>query len=173
MFSVKSSLKGSLAGLATALLLTTAGCVQTREHTTDSLMTIDYSRTYGRALTSNVAAAREAVLANPDDPAPHVFLGNAYLLTKNLDAAEAEFKIVLYLSPDSDAAYYELARINTLRGDHETALLLLNRAVELNPGFADAHLALARIHEKLGNSQEARLHRNAYIEAAKAQTEGP
>lgn len=167
MFSVKNSPAKALV----TLLLLTASCVQSKEHIDRETLAIDHTRTYGAALHQNLEDARSAVRDNPDDPAPHYFLAQTYLLQNRLDEAEKEFKIILALSPRSSGAHYELARINTRRGRYDTALEQLNRAVELEPRFIQAHFALARLYEKFGDMEKAKLHQEAYLEALREMKE--
>jgi tetratricopeptide (TPR) repeat protein len=159
--------KNSLTTAITVLLLAATACVQTSEHTSGEFITIDPRLSYGQGLQKTVARARKALQENPNDPAPHYTLGQAYLLQNNLTAAEAEFRIILKLSPSSAGAYYELARINATRGKHEAAIEEFNQAVKLNPHFPEAQYALARLYEKLGKPEKAAIHDKAYFEALK------
>jgi Flp pilus assembly protein TadD len=163
MFLVKNSLRAILA----MVLLVAPGCIQSSERTTNSIIAIDHSLTYGRGLQRKMVKARKAVRDNPDDPAPHVYLGNAYLFQNNLAAAEAEFRTVLSLSPKSAGAYYKLGRISTRRGKLDAALEHFQHAVELKPDYPEAHDALAHLYEKLGNFEKAAIHHNAHLEARK------
>jgi Tfp pilus assembly protein PilF len=156
--------RNNFSRVALALLLLVCGCVQTTEHTANSGITIDQSLTYGRGLDNQIAKAREAVRENPADPAPHYLLAKAYLMRKNLDAAEMEFRTIVKLSPDSAGGYYELARIRASRGDDANALRLLSRAIELKPEFPEAHHAISRVYERLGNVDKARIHYEMYLE---------
>jgi len=156
--------RNSFSRAALALLLLICGCVQTTEHTASSGITIDQSLTYGRGLDNQIAKAREAVRENPADPAPHYLLAKAYLMRNNLDAAETEFRAIVKLSPDSAGGYYELARIRASRGDDANALTLLSRAIELKPEFPEAHHAISRVYERLGNADKARIHYEIYLD---------
>ena len=57
---------------------------------------------------------------------------------------------------------FNLANIAHDRGQYAEAERLYRRAVELEPGYADAHFYLALTLEKLGRSAEAKPHWRAY-----------
>jgi Flp pilus assembly protein TadD len=153
-------------------MLLAAGCVQTSEHTASRGITIDQSLTYGRGLDKQIAEARKAIRENPSDPAPHYLLAKAYLMRKDLNGAEIEFEAITQLSPDSAGPYYELARIRASRGRHTEALKLLSRAIELKRDFPEAHHALARVYEKLGNTEKAKVHDDLYVDLLEKRAAG-
>lgn len=154
--------------VAATVVLMVAGCVQTDEHTQQTIITIDPGLTYGMALPKGIAEARKAILINPDDPAPHYYLGKAFVHQNNIEAAEAEFQTIIALSPNSAGAYYELASINVKRGDCEHALEHLKRAIQLKPRFPAAHKLARHVYEMLGNFDKADYHHNAYLESLEA-----
>jgi Tfp pilus assembly protein PilF len=164
--------KNSISGAAIAFLLLAAGCVNTSEHTTGSMITIDQSLTYGHGLDSQMTKARQAIREAPADPAPHYMLAKAYLLRKDVEAAEVEFRAIIELSPGSAGPYYELARIKASRGNDADALKLLSQAIELKPDFPEAHHALARVYERLGNAEKARIHQEVYLDLLEKRTAG-
>lgn len=52
------------------------------------------------------------------------------------------------------------------RGDHEVALQKLNRALELDPEYADAHTGLAVLYEQIGKPEQALEHYRKAVEFA-------
>jgi Tfp pilus assembly protein PilF len=160
MFFVRNSFSRA----ALAFLLLACGCVRTSERASSGGIMIDQSLTYGRGLDKQMTEAREAIRKNPADPAPHYLLAKAYLMRNNIEAAETEFMTIIHLSPDSAGAYYELARIRASRGSDTEALRLLNQAIEVKREFPEAHHALSRLYEKLGNTEKARIHHDTYVE---------
>ncbi len=163
MFLVNSN----RAALLVVLAFVAAGCVHTVEYSTPARIAFDQSKVLGPPLRNKMQKARKAIRSNPNDPAPHYFLANAYLLQNNLDAAEAEFKTVLSISPGSSNAYYELALINIRRNSYNAALEQLKQAVEISPRFASAHYSLGRLYEKLGNLTQAAVHHQIYLDLSK------
>jgi tetratricopeptide (TPR) repeat protein len=81
-----------------------------------------------------VRAARRAVAENPTDPNTHLALGQAYGLLAN---ATAEFGWSVRVP--------QLKRVRQVQ-----ASAALNRAIELNPRLAQAHLELARLYRTIG-----------------------
>ncbi|MFH1421799.1 MAG: tetratricopeptide repeat protein, partial [Planctomycetota bacterium] len=138
-------------------------CVQTETHTVyDSFPCRVYSPALHTAITQQIQEAHQASKTNPDDPAPHYFLGKAYWMQGDLKSAEEEFLILTQLSPDSPGAYYELARIYAATERDELALSQLKIAVELAPDSVEIHYAVAKVYEKLGDYVSASQHVEKY-----------
>lgn len=51
--------------------------------------------------------------------------------------------------------YYERGRIYLVRENYDAALIRLQKAIELNPDFAEAHYVLGRVYIKLGKPKQA------------------
>lgn len=68
----------------------------------------------------------------------------------------------MYMVPRVDASwplrgelYYNLGRVQTLRGSDGEALTAFHRAMEFEPGLIDAYLAAAVLYEKMNNKKQA------------------
>lgn len=116
------------------------------------------------SLPRQIREAEQAAQRDPNDPAPHFFLGQTYLMRGELDLAEKEFLILTQLSPQSAGPHYELARIYASMGEDDLALSHLQTAVELAPDFAEAHYAIAKVYEKKGDFTSAAHHYQRYSE---------
>lgn len=80
--------------------------------------------------------------------------GTVELRRGELDKAEAAYRVALELTPDS-AALDGLGCVAFLRGNAATARTLFERAIELDPRYAQALGNLALLHEAEGNDARA------------------
>jgi len=144
------------------LSLVLAGCMQTSERTTASIISIDHNLTYDQALRKNMSKAMRESRENPEDPAPHYMLGRGYLIENKLEDAQKEFELIIELSPGSAGAHYELGMIYARRGQCEKAIESMKTSVKLKPDYSEAHYTLARLYEKIGDYEKAAMHNEAY-----------
>ena len=91
--------------------------------------------------------------------------GIGLLLQGDLRGAEAAFRTVMDIEPEYADGPVNVARARLQEGDVETAIPLLERALELAPGLARAHFFLGTALRALGRYDEAL----AQLEAARAQ----
>jgi tetratricopeptide (TPR) repeat protein len=148
-------------------------------------------------LLGNLSAAvheqREAIRLKPDLAEAHYNLGNALARREQFAEAAAAFREAIRLKPDNAAPDSIVGMIDAGQGKytekvarHQAAVRhagLANalygmrdlagsaeeyeRALELEPGFADAHFNLAVIHEETGNPTRAERHWAAYLRIAR------
>jgi tetratricopeptide (TPR) repeat protein len=85
----------------------------------------------------------KAEALNPDVPSLHSYYGQALLFTGDPDGAMAEFRKELATNPNDFDSNFQLASILSNRGKAEEARPLLERAVQIRPGSAEARDALA------------------------------
>jgi putative PEP-CTERM system TPR-repeat lipoprotein len=99
--------------------------------------------------------AREARIANPNNPAVLDMLGNAQLAAGDNDNALVSFQKLTEMAPQSAAAQVRLATAyNTLK-QTDNARTALNRALQIQPGFTDAQVALVSLDAKAGRYADA------------------
>ena len=91
--------------------------------------------------------------------------GIGLLLQGDLRGAEAAFRTVMEIDPEYPDGPVNVARARLQEGDVETAMPLLEQALELSPGLARAHYFLGTALRALGRYDEAL----AEFEAARAQ----
>jgi len=72
--------------------------------------------------------------------------------------AETSLLYGLSLSPTDAKLYYNLGALYFKLEDNQKALAMLNKAILLKPNYETARLTLAKLHEDLGNTQEAIKH---------------
>lgn len=104
----------------------------------------------GNRYTDAIGEYRKAIELNPNAPELHYRLGRAILLdAHNAEAyakASAEFQAELKISPEDAACEFQIAQINRVQGDPESAKVHLERAVALSPDFTRALVALGRMY---------------------------
>ncbi len=119
---------------------------------------------YGGDYERAVAASRQAVEADPDEPAGRLNLGAALLRSGRAEEAVAEFEETLRLSPGHPAAHFSLgAAFNTL-GRPTRAREHYRAAVAANPGYMKARYNLANLLRKDGDFAAALAHYERVIE---------
>ncbi|MBS1857427.1 MAG: tetratricopeptide repeat protein [Acidobacteria bacterium] len=89
-----------------------------------------------------VAEFGKAVALNPDVPSLESYYGQALLFTGDPDGAVAAFRRELASNPNDFDANFQLASILAHRGQSSEARALLERAVLVRPGSAEAREAL-------------------------------
>lgn len=84
-----------------------------------------------------------AAAMNPEVPSLQSYLGRALLFTGDPESAAAAFRKELASNPNDYDANFQLASILARRGQAEESRKLLERAVQVRPGSAEARAALA------------------------------
>jgi len=95
-----------------------------------------------------VAEYRKAIEKAPRTINLHYRLGRALLMQSHepasLEAARLEFEAELELNPNDAVAEYQVFQILQVQGDEDAAVWRLIRAVDLDPTFPEALVALGR-----------------------------
>ncbi len=110
-----------------------------------------------------IAAYQRCLAANKDHPHARLNCGRLLHLAGRL--AEAE-RIYRQTSEPDGTLLFNLAVLLEDSGREEEAMQAYRQALELDPGLADAHFNLARLHEKAGNRRESFRHLLAYKRAS-------
>uniref|UniRef100_A0A7V3ZYM3 Tetratricopeptide repeat protein n=1 Tax=candidate division WOR-3 bacterium TaxID=2052148 RepID=A0A7V3ZYM3_UNCW3 len=126
---------------------------------------------YNKAVTEFQAWVAE----NPNNPEAHIWLGRAYIGTRDYIKAAEEFIKAYELDADSGKYLKEFGEneINTIltagktlfqQGDDSKALKYFTYVTKINPKDERAYLAIAVIYNKQGNLEEAINFANKAIE---------
>ena len=91
------------------------------------------ARIWPKAPTTAYARLNDAARLNPLSDEPYLVAGSIALRFGDLLRADHEFALALKRSPDDAYATLERGAIASTRGDRADALMLLQRAVRLNP----------------------------------------
>ncbi len=106
-----------------------------------------------------IAEYRKAIEKNPIGLNLHYRLARALLLESHdpasLEAARKEFEEELKLNPSDAVAEYQVGQILLAQQKPGDALARLNKAVTLNPDFAEALVALAKMKSEAKQYEEA------------------
>ena len=106
-----------------------------------------------------VAAAEEAVRANPESAPARIKLAAAYLESNANSAAREQATIAIRLAPKDPAGPYILGLIESRSGNDEAAIKQLTKAAETDGQLAgfyqDVWRSLAAAHERSGDTSEA------------------
>ena len=112
----------------------------------------------GRAAEQGIALHQRALLLNPSLPIAWAFLGLANCYVGRHDDAVRQIGEARRLSPfDPHGFFFEMALMvsHMLKRDHETALRVGLRAIELNAGFSSSYKGVLSILGHLGRKTEA------------------
>jgi tetratricopeptide (TPR) repeat protein len=108
--------------------------------------------------------ARGLLAAFPDDTNSAFLIGMAYFEQGNVVEAEEYLEKSLKLQPLRADACDHLGRIALLKGQYEPALMLFQRAIEIDPGTPGIHFRIAKAHVFLGKLEDAVLELQKDIE---------
>jgi arylsulfatase A-like enzyme/Tfp pilus assembly protein PilF len=86
-----------------------------------------------------------AVRTNPSDPQARARLASLAMRTKNFDVAQPQFESLLQMGYRPARMHFGLAQIAEAKGDLTRALAGYREALRLEPSFADARAAVARL----------------------------
>ena len=106
-----------------------------------------------------VAEYRKSIKKSPNTLNLHYRLGRALLMRSHepeaLGEAKGEFQAELMLNPYDAVAHYQIAQILEVQQQADAAAAHLEKAVELDPDFAEALTALARRRSRSGDHAAA------------------
>ncbi|RJP45641.1 hypothetical protein C4587_00630 [Candidatus Parcubacteria bacterium] len=106
-----------------------------------------------------IRAMEEVSREHPHDAYNHYALVDMYNQASDLDperflaGAEREAEIALTLSPDRQEVYFSLAKTKSIKGDYESAIALVQKALELDPKVPDAHFYYGLLAFANGDSE--------------------
>lgn len=107
---------------------------------------------YQTALVEFQTIARE----DPDDPQVHLHLGSTLLALGRQDEAQGALERCLALDPRNERGLAELGRLHALANRLDQAVASLQKAVAINPEFAEPHYYLAGIYMARGEQDRYR-----------------
>jgi len=102
-----------------------------------------------------VAQLKPLVADNSRSFELHLFLGDAYVGTREWDNALGEYAAAALINPKSAAPMLSAARAYLARGDVQRAMQKANEAAKLEPRAADVSVVRGTIYERMGQLQQA------------------
>jgi len=104
------------------------------------------------ALQEFLAIARE----DPGDPQVYLHLGSTYMALGQLEESRRALERCLALAPRNERALAELGRLHALANRLDEAIDSLNKAIAVNPEFAEPHYYLAGVYMARGEADRYR-----------------
>lgn len=95
------------------------------------------------------------VKLSPEYPPALLQWGDSLAIGGQIEAAKEQFERRLKLLPHDSASLYALAKLDHSRGDDGAAMERLESVVQQDPKFQEAHLMLADLLEKKGETRRA------------------
>ncbi len=108
------------------------------------------------SLDQAAAAFREELKVNPEDAACEFQLGQISQVQGNPPESKAHFERALSLSPNFVQAIIALGKLKTQEKHWTEAIVLLRRAIELQPSNEIAHYALLTAYRDSGDMEKAK-----------------
>jgi tetratricopeptide (TPR) repeat protein len=142
----------ALAALAGVILLLGAGC--SHKSVEDDLQAGDQAMQNTR-LADAEADYQDAAKAAPNDPRPHVALGNLYNFEQKPGPAQLEYMTALELDPKNPAAHAALGNVYSLQSQLSMAEAQYRAAVALDPAKATYRLSLGTTLQKQQKNRDA------------------
>jgi tetratricopeptide (TPR) repeat protein len=97
----------------------------------------------------------EVVQRSPDNLLARINLGSAYMMRRDYERAESEFRTILTLVPTYYKAYDNLGLVALRQNRPDEARTAFQRAAELNPQDPDAHTNLGILALRAGDTAAA------------------
>ena len=98
----------------------------------------------------------EAAKISPDTPIAHYWVGMAHFFKRDPEIAIAKFKKVLNLEPKNYHALSMIGKILSFdKAKLDEAINQLEKALAINPDYAEAHFDLGRIYALRGDMNRA------------------
>ena len=104
---------------------------------------------------AELAQLEAAVNANPDNVEMRLALARQFLMADRLMEVYAHTEHVLQRDPKNAAALTYQSIVRLAMGETDTALSMVQRALERDPDFIDAYVQLALIHSSAGRATDA------------------
>ncbi|MEM6672274.1 MAG: tetratricopeptide repeat protein [Planctomycetota bacterium] len=111
---------------------------------------------FDRTLVTSLEAARDDVLASPEDPATWMRLGLTYEAHSMIEYASDCYESCVAIDEANAKAWYRLATISSRDGDVEAALDAFARVHALTPDYLPAHRRRGHFLVEIGRPEEAR-----------------
>jgi putative PEP-CTERM system TPR-repeat lipoprotein len=102
-----------------------------------------------------LAAARDAISAQPDNPAALELLGATQLAAGETSNAISTYGKLVEMKPDSAPVRFQQGRALMAAQQIDAAKASFEKALNLKPDFVEAQVALASLHVKTGRYDEA------------------
>jgi hypothetical protein len=89
---------------------------------------------------------KQALVSDPEDPASLFLMGRLKILQEKYDEALDALSLSARLAPDQPRTQYWLGKALIQKGSRVQAETALRKAVQLRPGWSEAHFSLAMVY---------------------------
>ena len=117
------------------------------------------SRMHSRVFRDSTTCYRAVIELNPSSWAAQINLGFDALARQSWDEAGDHFQKVLETNPDhppaAKRAYLALSAIMLTTGRTDEAVAHLEKALQIDPSYAEAHANLAQVYLRTGRTRQA------------------
>lgn len=100
----------------------------------------------------------KAVVKNPEEPYPHIFLGIALYWQGQVDPAMGEYRAALELDQNNAEAHQLIGIAYAWKGNIEQAMESFKRAIEIDANRPDTQMNLGSTYAALGKFEDALFH---------------
>jgi len=114
-----------------------------------------YAIEQGQTATA-LSLLREVVKLNPEDPQARFEIATAFLNDKQAQETVQHLKAALARWPDYPQALSMQGFIDTIRGDSDSGMAMVRRAISVKPAFYDAYGSLFSLYQLQGKQREAK-----------------
>jgi tetratricopeptide (TPR) repeat protein len=105
--------------------------------------------------TGAVNAYKASIVANSQDAATYVSLGNIYFSQKDYTDAEKDYATAVSINPASSTDIYSLGQTYLSEGKYQDAKNLFNKVINMNPTDVSGYYALGQTYSKEGKYNDA------------------
>lgn len=83
-------------------------------------------------------------------------LGDSYMLEQDQDEAESCWRQAVQSDPKATSSWLSLGRLEMRKGRFKEALVMLQRAIAIDPDSFEAHYVLSQVYRRMGRIDDAR-----------------
>lgn len=113
----------------------------------DGLVQVAYDLSKTGQLDEALAKCSQAMALNPNDFRPHALAGLIWMAKRNMKNASKKFADVIRLRPQHKEFYVLKARADISLGNVDDAIAGCRKALQLDPNYADAYVAIGEALE--------------------------
>jgi tetratricopeptide (TPR) repeat protein len=83
-------------------------------------------------------------------------LGDSYMLEQDQDEAESCWRKAVQFNPKATSSWLSLGRLEMRKGRFKESLVMLKKAIEIDPDSFEAHYVLSQVYRRMGRVDEAK-----------------
>ncbi len=135
----------ALALLLAAAVVATIPLVKKKRDSADNHLKLAMSLREAGRVEEAIDQYRQAIHIEPNNPMPHILLGNTFFQSGSIQSAIAQYQDAIRIAPDSFVAHFNLGNAFLKTGRTGDAIAQYQMVVRLKPDFAPARQKLAAL----------------------------